>query len=74
MSENKCDTGISQARAVRLRGMGVHVDVMNDQLKAQIAQLDDDELAVLATVKAKLNNGLNDTMKNAAGSVGGFVW
>ncbi|MGJ3699986.1 aroma-sacti cluster domain-containing protein [Variovorax sp. AFSI2.2] len=71
VSENKA---ISSARAVRLRNSAVQVEALNDELKSQVALLDDDELAVLADIKSKLNSGLTDALKKAADTVGGFVW
>lgn len=66
--------GMSQARAVRVRSSGLQIDALSDDLKAQIALLDEDEIAVLVAVKAKLNRGLSEELKNAADTVGGFVW
>jgi hypothetical protein len=66
--------GLSSARAVRVRKTGLHFDALNDELRAQIALLDDDELAVLESVKAKLNRGLAENLKEAADTIGGFVW
>jgi hypothetical protein len=64
----------SPARLVRLGNMGLNPDILNDELKAKISLLDDDELAVLASIKAKLNNGLSARLKDGADTVGGFVW
>lgn len=70
MAEKK----MSPARSVRLRTAGLHVDALNDTLKARVAELDEDEIAVLASVKAKLNSQLDTDLGNAADTVGGFVW
>lgn len=70
------DEKISTTRAVRVRATGAafQLDALNDNLKAQVALLDDDELAVLASIKNKLNSGLDEKLKKAADTVGGFVW
>ncbi|MGZ8240052.1 MAG: aroma-sacti cluster domain-containing protein [Methylobacter sp.] len=72
------DTGkelkMSAARSLRLRETSVQVDVLSDDLKQQLALLDDDEIAVLNSIKAKLNSGLSDAVKKGADTVGGFVW
>jgi hypothetical protein len=65
---------ITPARATRLRAAGLEIEALSDTLKAQVALLDDDELTVLASVKAKLNAGLDGTARTAAGNVGGFIW
>ena len=74
MSEEK--TGMSSARSMRVKATGAafQLDVLSDNLKAQVAKLDDDELAVLTSIKSKLNSGLDEKLKNAADTVGGFVW
>lgn len=74
MSDEK--GSISSARAVRIRSSGVafQMDALSDNLKAQVALLDDDELAVLSAIKVKLNSGLEEKLKRAADTVGGFVW
>lgn len=64
----------SPARLVRLGDMGLNPDILNNELKAKISLLDDDELAVLASIKAKLNSGLSARLKAGADTVGGFVW
>lgn len=65
---------LTQARLVRVRRSGLQIDALSDELKAQVALLDDDELAVIEAVKLKLNSGLDEKLKNAADTVGGFVW
>lgn len=74
MSEEK--TGMSSARSMRVKATGAafQLDALSDNLKAQVAKLDDDELAVLTSIKTKLNSGLDEKLKNAADTVGGFVW
>ncbi|MCR2746895.1 aroma-sacti cluster domain-containing protein [Limnobacter parvus] len=74
MSDEKAS--MSSARAVRIRSSGVvfQMDALSDNLKAQVALLDDDELAVLSSIKLKLNSGLDEKIKRAADTVGGFVW
>ena len=68
------DEVIPTARTVRLRNAGLHVEALNDALKARLAVLDDDELAVLQSVKEKLNSGLDASLRAAADTVGGFIW
>ncbi len=74
MSDEK--TGMSSARSMRVKATGAafQLDALSDNLKAQVAKLDDDELAVLTSIKTKLNSGLDEKLKNAADTVGGFVW
>ncbi len=43
---------------IRVCNSGLQVDALSDELRARISLLDDDELAVLESVKAKLNSGL----------------
>lgn len=76
MSDEKSSSSMSSARAVRVRATGAafQMDALSDSLKSQVALLDDDELAVLTSIKAKLNNGLDEKLKRAADTVGGFVW
>lgn len=49
---------LTQARMIRVCNSGLQVDALSDELRARISLLDDDELAVLESVKAKLNSGL----------------
>ncbi|CTQ34602.1 aroma-sacti cluster domain-containing protein [Jannaschia rubra] len=65
---------MTTARMVRVRKSGLQIDALNEDLQNQISLLDDDELAVLESVKAKLNKNLPDNLKAAADVVGGFVW
>jgi hypothetical protein len=65
---------ITQARATRLRSAGLNVDALSPDLQARVSLLDDDEIAVLESVKAKLNSGLAAQLRAAADTVGGFVW
>lgn len=67
-------TDLTLAKTVRLRNTGVQIDVLSDDLKARLAVLDDDEIAVLSSIKAKLNSGLDAKLAEAADTVGGFVW
>ncbi len=64
---------VAQAEKLRKAGM-LHVDVLDDRLKAQAAHLDDHEIAALGAIKSKLNNGLSEAARRAADTVGGFVW
>ena len=69
------DKVLSPAHADKLRQAGLlHVDVLDDHLKAQMAHLDDHEIAALAAIKTKLNSGLSEAARRAADTVGGFVW
>jgi hypothetical protein len=69
------DKVLSPAQADKLRQAGLlHVDVLDDHLKAQMAHLDDHEIAALAAIKTKLNSGLSEAARRAADTVGGFVW
>ncbi|NJM32856.1 MAG: hypothetical protein HC848_08410 [Limnobacter sp.] len=67
---------MSSAKALRLRstGGGIQFDALSEELKYQVGLLDEDELAVLAGIKEKLNSGLDEKLKRAADTVGGFVW
>lgn len=66
---------LSAARDLRLRQtFGDKVDVYSDEVKAQLSLLDDDEIKVLAIIKAKLNKGLTDRVRDAVDSVGVLVW
>ena len=67
-------TEVSLARAVRLRNSGLQIDALSDTLKARLDLLDPDEIAVIESIKAKLNSGLDEKLKAAADTVGGFVW
>ena len=76
MSEGKSEQVMSTARAIRVRTSlaGTQLEALNDTLKAQLNLLDDDELEVLSAIKKKLNSGLDEKLKRAADTVGGFVW
>jgi len=66
---------LSAARDLRLRQtFGTKVDVFSDDVKAQLSQLDDDEIRVLAIIKEKLNKGLEERLRDAVDSVGVIVW
>jgi hypothetical protein len=58
----------------KLRELGIPVDAFNDKLMAQVDLLDDNEIAALGAIKAKLNSGLDQSARQAAGNVGGFIW
>lgn len=65
----------SPARDLRLRQtFGDKIDVFSDDVKAQLSLLDDDEIKVLAIIKAKLNKNLGDRVRDAVDSVGVIVW
>lgn len=61
-------------RMVRLSAVEDQVAALSEPLQAQLSLLDEDEIAVLASIKTKLNSGLDERLKRAAGTVGGFVW
>ena len=65
---------LSTAKSLRLRETSVQITALSDNMKGRLATLDDDEIAVLNSIKAKLNSGLSDLEKVAADTVGGFVW
>ena len=73
MSDEK-SSELSLARSVRLRNSGLKVEALNDNLKSRLALLDEDELRVVEQIKEKLNRNLADAVKEAADTVGGFVW
>ena len=76
MSDTKNEVVMSSARAIRIRNSlsGGQMEALNDTLKAQLAMLDHDELEVLNSIKQKLNSGLDEKLRRAADTVGGFVW
>lgn len=54
---------------------GPGVLTFSDELKAQLAQLDEDEIKVLIAIKAKLNANLTGKLRDAmADGVGVVVW
>lgn len=58
----------------RLRAAGLPVDALHPRLAEQLRTLDDAELQFLGSIKNKLNSGLDDQLRQAADTVGGFVW
>lgn len=74
MSDEKKLLSSTRALRVRATGAGFQMDALSDPLRSQVALLDDDELAALASIKDKLNSGLDEKLKKAADTVGGFVW
>jgi hypothetical protein len=68
------ETGMTLAREIRLKSVVPHINTLNDDLKKQLALLDEDEIEVLSCIKDKLNSGLSDELAQAADTVGGFVW
>lgn len=65
-------TGLTK-RVVRLQATH-QVAVLSEPLQAQLELLDEDKIAILGSIKEKLNSGLEAKLKDAAGTVGGFVW
>ena len=65
---------LDSKRLVRLQATEDQVSALHPTLQAQLSLLDDDEIAVLESIKGKLNSGLSLKLKRAAGTVGGFVW
>lgn len=72
--KQKFEPVLSNARMIRLRVAGMHADALSSELQARLAVLDDDEIAVLSSIKQKLDAGLDGPMREAADTVGGFVW
>jgi hypothetical protein len=58
----------------RLRGAGLPVDALHPALVERLQVLDDQELQFLGSIKEKLNSGLDQRLRDAADTVGGFVW
>jgi hypothetical protein len=56
------------------RTFGPVVDTFSDELKSQLSLLDDDEIRVLVSIKAKLNSGLPAQLQSAVDAVGVIVW
>ena len=74
-NEKKCTSELSPAKDLILRKtFGSGLDVYTNEVKSQIALLDEDEIKVLASIKAKLNSGLSDKLRSAASDVGVIVW
>jgi hypothetical protein len=73
MGEEKMTT-IDHKRATALSAIGLHQEVLNEKLQAQVAKLDDHDIAALTKIHDKLNAGLADKLRQAADTVGGFVW
>jgi len=65
---------IDEKRANALSAIGLHQEVLNEKLQAQVAKLDDHDIAALTKIHDKLNAGLSDRIRKAADTVGGFVW
>lgn len=63
-----------QLSAAELDIAGMHVEALNEDLQQRVAELDQDELLILRSIKDKLNEGLSDRLKLVADTVGGFVW
>ena len=74
MAEKLKRKDLSVARELRVRTAIPQVVGLSDELKMQVSQLNEDELAVLKDIKSKLNDGLTDDLAAAADTVGGFVW
>ncbi|ODS24515.1 hypothetical protein AB835_03495 [Candidatus Endobugula sertula] len=68
------ETGMTLAHEVRLKNVVPQISTLNNDLKKQLALLDEDEIEVLTCIKDKLNSGLTDELAQAADTVGGFVW
>ena len=65
---------VSDAKLTKLRSAGIHMEAFSEDLQRQVSQLDEKELAVLVSIKRKLNDGLAEDLRVAADTVGGFVW
>lgn len=57
-----------------LRDAGMPVDALNDRLVDQLAELDDNEIRILASIKGRLNRELPSDLASAADPVGIIVW
>jgi hypothetical protein len=57
-----------------LRRANLPVEVFSPELQKQLSRLSADEVRTLIAIKTKLNTGLSDALKQAADTVGGFVW
>ena len=57
-----------------LRGASMHLEAFSPELQKQVGRLSADEVKTLIAIKTKLNSGLTDKLKQAADTVGGFVW
>lgn len=67
--------GKSLARDLVLRNsFGSKVEMFSDEVKGQLALLDDDEIKVLVAIKEKLNSNLNQRLKEAVETVGAIIW
>ena len=64
----------SSEKGDRLRKAGVPIDAYSGGLRTALSKLDDSEIAAISAIKVKLNSGLTDKLKQAADTVGGFVW
>ena len=67
------DERLSDART-QLEKAGLSVDALSPELQKQVDRLSVDEVRTLVSIKTKLNTGLAEKLKNAADTVGGFVW
>lgn len=65
---------VDPARLVRLQATQAQTAALSPALQAKLALLNDDEIAVLESIKSKLNSDLDAGLKAAADTVGGFVW
>lgn len=74
MADKRDFSKMTMARELRVKSVAPQVTALSDDLKNQLSLLDDDELAVLGDIKAKLNQGLADDLAKAADTVGGLVW
>lgn len=71
----KASSALSTAKEFLLqKNFGPMVTVYSDEIKSQLARLDDDELKVLVSIKEKLNAGLTERLKAAVDAVGVIVW
>ncbi|KIG18376.1 hypothetical protein DB30_00661 [Enhygromyxa salina] len=71
---NNMDIQTSLARTYKLESGNLHVLALRKELQERAHMLGDDEIMILASIKEKLNSGLPDKIKQAADTVGGFVW
>lgn len=57
-----------------LSEVGMPVVALNQEMQTRLASLSSAEVKALASIKARLNEGLGPRELAAADTVGGFVW
>ncbi len=72
MAENEGTKGAPAHQL--LRQAQLPVEGFSPELRKQIDRLSSEEVRALISIKSKLNTGLSEQLKQAADTVGGFVW